>query len=412
MDTFDLRGALAAVTPLIIPYSLEIDRPTNENTLNRLEMLMYEATNGLEANRFSELVSFLYGLLADAPAWTAAALDQQRQGALTTCDRQSILRGADIGVYAATAPDRFLHESYWPEVKRQERSFVSATLYAMYLVAINSSESPWGDQSCTPLKSRRLALSVGAACQQEIVSRLAQHPSSRDVYEFVSTEKAAVLQRLLGRIRVSTRDLPRDVMDSPPSALWMAIDAHLRKAVVPVSLVGKTADFSDPSTRAHVLLYLAMGGELDYIPVEVRRRWIDELRRQSTQQRGGDGEHRPTFQALTTIPSNKGLDSYQYLAPAKGTIEREMEKDREQPREMRTKGLNRRDPSWYWRTTTYEGPPFEGSENCFQEFHAGLRKRRFRRRTLRLVPRTRGRCAGLREKGYCRGDRQNSQDSV
>lgn len=377
MEPFDLRAALAAVTPLMIPYSIGIDSPATEKTLNRLELLMYEATGGLKGDKLTELVPFLVSLLAEDETYTAAALEQQRQGVLADCDRRIILRGATIGAFAATAPSRFLLETHWPELQGPDRPFFGAVLYAMHLVTSDTASSTEPGQSLhTALELRRLALSVGVACRHEIVSRLAQHTSSRDVFEFVSSENGAALQRLLGLVRANTRDLPPDVMDSPSSALWLAIDAHVRSAL-PISLVGKDSDLTDPSTRTHVVLYLAMGGELDHIPTEVRMDWIDELRQQSAHIRGGDGEHRPILKPLTAAIEQQCVTSWETSAAPADRVKHDTQPElTAQPK--RARGANPTEPSqpWHtseeiWRTITYEGWSVKEFENRFRDLRAG-----------------------------------------
>jgi hypothetical protein len=358
MAHFDLRAAMQAARLWLALNAL--DSEPDEYRLARLEWLLYQATDGFQLGKLAALFPAILDAVTPDPRYQDAALEQQREGALAGVDRRAILRGAAAGALAAAAPGAFLPASYLPELQGRDRLVLGLLLFATDVSTRAASDSG-ADESTTltSLEVRRLALAAGAACECEIRDRLAKHPTSKAVWDLVNGDDPTALQRLVNLIDANARNLPRDREDSLSSAestLWLAIQKHVDRAGSIAGFTGNN-DPTDPSTRAYLVLYLAMAGELDYLPVEVRRDWIDELREQSAQKRGGDGERRPILKALSTAIEEGCVASWEMIIPMPVVVGPQPEVTAQPRRRDR----NTADPSRCsharddaWRTLTYQ----------------------------------------------------------
>lgn len=124
------------------------------------------------------------------------------------------------------------------------------------------------------------------ACDQDIDEQLAHCPTGKAVFYLVRHNDKEALRLLVKLIRCRTWNVPPfDAGDQESAALEHLWDTIRKKAA------------NNPSPA--VVLRPAHDGAFEYVPNEVRNRFIDDARKASAKKRGGDGKHMPIFDRLS-----------------------------------------------------------------------------------------------------------------
>jgi hypothetical protein len=294
---FDLRSALIKITPLI---SYSVAPSVTAAELTRVHDFFDEFVAD-RPDRIPKLWGYLLGILAIDKAGIAAALEQQRRGDLAErasgrwmIDSQTILRGVEIGVLAASAPGHLLaeHDEHWPGVRGANRQTLSMALFAAKLVRDDQIV-----RGSTELELWQLARIVGAACQQEVLDRLARHPTSSDVYGWLIGDPEAIAA-LLSRVRQQAERVQhrpnqrflRKGKEGPPSDDEKESLLREMTAVTVAKGVERNIRQWYPNGALDASTYtllLAMDGLLGHVPNEARNALIDHLRGEAAAMRGG-----------------------------------------------------------------------------------------------------------------------------
>lgn len=255
-----------------------IDGSTTADDVNKLTLAIFaysSDTTGCFDSRRNERFRSRMLSLARPRSVLQQSKEYQSKGALREVESAVIVMAMISAWMHLEAPRTFLSQESFPDISRPEREALSVLFF-------------WTDVVLRKRKSAfqwwHLSLAVAAAAFQEIESRLAQHPTSHDVYTLVSQDSAAALNALVKRVGRRTRDLNyRDnLKDEKDSELLLHIWTEI------VSKHRNSGNSIRPTRARHFeTLWLAMDGKFNILPLAVRNRFIDSLRSESAKKRGG-----------------------------------------------------------------------------------------------------------------------------
>jgi hypothetical protein len=240
----------------------------------------------------SRLDKFLQKVVEYDRDFRCRAMERQKQQALKAVASEKILQGVAIGAFALTDATPFLPDTYQPGLQGDGRRNVAGAFLLTDMV-LDSLEPGAGK-----LEWWYLSRAVGDACVGEVLGRLANHPISRDVYELVRPDDGEALKVLFRRVQCKTRDLhyrrthtayfqaserkpPRD--DEKDSELMLLLLEKIDKKIKADSEFKELPDWARP----YVTLRLAMDGKFNILPIAVRNSFIDFLKEQYAEKRGG-----------------------------------------------------------------------------------------------------------------------------
>jgi hypothetical protein len=243
--------------------------------LKKVIRFVDEATGGFTPGRWEHLRERA-NVLRSAPAAEVQGVYKaykqlQARGDLHGLKSEEVLAALLIGLAGDSAPERFLPDTFHPEVTNPIRSELASTLYWIDAFLVSRDVARWLGWH----GSRAVAI----ACHQEILSRLAQYPTSVDVYRLIFKDDFASYRRLFDQASSRTRRLYTS--GASPSS-------DDEKSSVLNTLLGEAVTECRDANHPIELLRLAMDGQFNFVPNRVKSRFISHLRSQSAQKRGGN----------------------------------------------------------------------------------------------------------------------------
>jgi hypothetical protein len=270
-----LHGGQESSVERVVRFSRAAQKVTNTDDFKKLIQFVRETTSGFAPGRWDRLRDGVLEL-RDTPVAAVKGVYEaskrlQSEGALGRRKSEEILAALLIGLAGDSAPERFLPDTFHPEVSGPTRRELASTLYWIDTFLVSSDAARWLGWH----GSRAIAV----ACHHEILRRLTQHPTSVDVYRLIAKDDFASYRRLFDQASSRTRRLYTSGA-SPGS--------DDEKSSVLNTLLGEAVTECRDANHPIELLRLAMDGQFNFVPNRVKSRFISHLRSQSAEKRGGN----------------------------------------------------------------------------------------------------------------------------